>query len=287
MAATAFLAEKCQKCASRQTAQNRRLLASRPLRGRRETHRTRALAVLAGLAVGLALPGAGGADPAEQANTLRRQQDTLSARSHAALLSLYALDSQLASTRSRLAALQSEGESLRAAQARAKQEAAIAEDAWRKSVSALADHLRALYEQGEPDAIAVLLGAASVDDAMTRLDALERSARLNRQTIEQVRSAERSLAKLRSELEARQRQVQKLLAQAEQTATALAQARAERIAYISSLAQQRALNKRTIARLEVAAQRITARSQVVAVQQTVLKKLTQWPPAGRAASYSA
>lgn len=268
MAATAFLTEKCQKCASPQTAQTRRLLASRPVRGRTETHRTPALIVLAGLALGLALPGAGGADPAGQASALRRQQDTLSARSHAALLSLYALDSQLASARSRLAALQSQEESLRAAQARAKQEAAIAEHAWRKSVSSLADHLRALYEQGEPDAIAVLLGATSVDEAMTRLDALERSARLNRLTIEQVRSAERSLAKLRSELEARQRQVQQLLMQAEQTAAALAQARAQRIAYISSLAQQRALNNRTIAQLEVAAQRIAARSQVVAAQQT-------------------
>jgi 3D (Asp-Asp-Asp) domain-containing protein len=238
------------------------------VRGRRETHRTPALIVLAGLALGLALPGAGGADPAQQAHALRRQQDTLGARSHAALLSLYALDSRLASARSRLAALQSQAESLRAAQERAKHEAAIAEDAWRKSVSALADHLRALYEQGEPDAIAVLLGATSVDDAMTRLDALERSARVSRLTVEQARSAERSLVKLRSELEARQRQVQQLLAQAEQTAAALAQARAQRVDYIGSLAQQRALNNRTIARLEIAAQRITARSQVVAAQQT-------------------
>jgi 3D (Asp-Asp-Asp) domain-containing protein len=238
------------------------------VRGRRETHRTPALVVLAGLAVGLALPGAGGADPAQQANALRHQQDTLSARSHAALLSLYALDSQLTRARSRLSALQAQAQALRAAQAQAKLEATIVEDAWRKSVGALADRLRALYEQGQPDAIAVLLGATSVDDAMTRLDALERSARLNRLTIEEARSAERSLAKLRNELEARARQVQQNLAQAEQTAAALAQARAQRVAYIGSLSQQRALNNRTIARLEVAAQRITARSQVVVAQQT-------------------
>jgi cystine transport system substrate-binding protein len=224
--------------------------------------------VLAALAIGLALPGAGGADPAQQANALRRQQDTLSARSHAALLSLYALDSQLSRAKSRLAALQSQAAVLRAAQARAKHEEAIAEGAWRKSVNALGDHLRALYEQGEPDAIAVVLGATSVDDAMTRLDALERTARLSRLTIEQVRAAQRSLSRLRQELELREQHVQQLLTQAEQTAAALAQARAQRVAYIGSLAQQRALNNRTIARLEVTARQITARSQVVAVQQT-------------------
>jgi cystine transport system substrate-binding protein len=224
--------------------------------------------VLAALAIGLALPGAGGADPAQQANALRRQQDTLSARSHAALLSLYALDSQLSRVRSRLAALQSQAATLRAAQARAKEEEAIAEGAWRKSVNALGDHLRALYEQGEPNAIAVVLGATSVDEAMTRLDALERSARLSRLTIEQARAAQRSLSRLRHELELREQEVQQLLAQAEQTAAAFAQARAQRVAYIGSLARQRTLNNRTIARLEVTARQITARSQVVAAQQT-------------------
>jgi len=224
--------------------------------------------VLAGLAIALALPGAGGADPAQQANALRQQQGTLGARSHAALLSLYALDSQLSRARNRLAALQSEEAAVRVAQARARHEAAVAKDAWRKSVNALEDHLRAIYEQGEPDAIAVLLGATSVDDAMTRLDALERSARLNRLTIEQARDAQRSLARLRRVLELREQHVQQLVAQAEQTAAALAQARAQRVAYISSLAQRRALNNRTIARLAVAAQQITARSQIVAAQQT-------------------
>jgi 3D (Asp-Asp-Asp) domain-containing protein len=268
MAANAFLAEKCQKCIPRRTAQSGVLLASKPVRGRRETHRTPAVVVLAGLAIGLALPGVGGADPAGRANVLRRQQDTLSARSHAALLSLYALDSQLTRARSRLAALQSQAAALRAAQARVKQEEAIAQDAWRKSVNALGDHLRALYEQGEPDAIAVLLGASSVDDAMTRLDALERSARLSRQTIEQARGAQRALARLHHELELREQQVKQLFTQAEQTAAALAQARAQRVAYIGSLARQRALNNRTIARLEVTARKITARSQVVTAQQT-------------------
>ena len=243
------------------------MLASEPVRGRRETRRAPVVVVLAGLVIGLALPGAGGADPSQQAGALRHQQDTLAARSRAALLSLYALDSQLANTRARLSALHSQAAALRIEQARAKHEAAIAKDAWQKSVDALGDHLRAMYEQGEPDAISVLLGATSVDDAMTRLDALERSARLNRLTIEQARRAERSLTRLRRDLAARAQRVQALEAQAAQTAAALTQARAQRVAYIGSLAHQRAMNARTIARLETSARQITARSQVIATQQ--------------------
>jgi 3D (Asp-Asp-Asp) domain-containing protein len=224
--------------------------------------------VVVGLWAGLVLPGAGGASPSQQANALRRQQDTLAARSHAALLSLYSLDSRLANARAELASLQTQAVALKIAQQRAKHEAAIARDAWRESVNALGNHLRALYEQGEPDAVAVLLGATSVDDAMTRLDALERSARLNRVTVEQARAAERSLARLRQELAVRAEHVQALEAQAAETAVALTQARTQRLAYINSLARQRALNARTIVRLEATAQRITARSQIVAAEQT-------------------
>ena len=238
------------------------------MRGRRETRRAPVVVVLAGLGIGLLLPGAGGADPSQQAGALRHQQDTLAARSHAALLSLYALDSQLARARAQLASLQNEAAALRIEQARAKHEAAIAKDAWQKSVDALGDHLRAMYEQGEPDAIAVLLGATSVDDAMTRLDALESNVRVNRLTVEQARAAQRSLALLRRQLAARAYKVQVLEAQAAHTTAALSQARAQRVAYIGSLAHQRAMNARTIARLQTTAQQITARSQVVAAEQT-------------------
>src|SRR6266536_3494187 len=179
MSATAFLAEKCRKCASRRTAQSRRCVS------------VRARAWAKGDAPHA---GSGGARRTGDRPCLARR---------------------------------------RRARARARHEAAVAKDAWRKSVNALEDHLRAIYEQGEPDAIAVLLGATSVDDAMTRLDALERSARLNRLTIEQARDAQRSLARLRRVLELREQHVQQLVAQAEQTAAALAQARAQRVAYIS------------------------------------------------------
>ncbi len=233
------------------------------MRWRRESRRASLLYLFAGLAVGLVAPGSSGADPAQQASVLRSRQDTLAARSHTALLSLYSLDSELAQARSRLATLKTQAETLRAEQAQARREQTIAQDAWHVSVTALANQLRAMYEQGQPDAIAIVLGASSVDEAMTRLDALERTARVDRQTVEQVLGAERYLAHLRTELRLREERVSALELQAEQTAAALTQRRAQRVQLISSLTRQRAFGARQIKQLETAANQISARSRSV------------------------
>jgi 3D (Asp-Asp-Asp) domain-containing protein len=173
--------------------------------------------------------------------------------------------------------LRDEAETLRAEQAQTAREQAIARDAWRKSVNMLADQLRAMYEQGDPDAISVLLGASSVDDAMTRLDALERTSRVDRQTVEQAREAQRTLTGLSNELAIRAARVQTLTAQAEQTTATLAQTRAQRVAYITSLGRQRTWNERQIASLEAAASRITARSQTIAPAAQTATAITSVP----------
>lgn len=225
------------------------------------------LFLLGGLAASLVTPASGGADPAGQVKALRGKQQSIAARSHAVLLSLFSLDSELAQARSRLAALQTEATALRAEQAQAQREQSIAEQAWRKSVNALGDQLRARYEQGEPDAISIILGASSVDDAMTRLDALERTARVDRQTVNQARGAQRALALLRRQLELRSQRVASLEAQAAQTAAALVQRRAARVELIASLARRREFTGRQISRLESSARVSSARSQTVVTQQ--------------------
>lgn len=234
------------------------------MRWRRERRRAPLPVLVAGLAIALVAPNSSGADPAQQVNTLRARQHDLSARSHTALLSLYSLDSQLAQARSRLVSLRSEAATLRAEQEQTVREQAIAKDAWRKSVNMLSDQLRAMYEQGEPDTISVLLGASSVDDAITRLDGLERTSRVDRQTVEQARSAQGTLTRLSNELALRAARVQTLTLQAEQTTAMLAETRAQRVAYIASLARERTWNERQISSLEASANRITARSQTLA-----------------------
>src|SRR5205085_2164230 len=66
----------------------------------------RLLLVLGGVALAFSLAASGGADSApallQRAHALRAERTALSARSHAALLRLYALDSELARARARL-----------------------------------------------------------------------------------------------------------------------------------------------------------------------------------------
>jgi hypothetical protein len=60
--------------------------------------------------------------------------------------------------------------------------------------------LRVRYERDTNDVFSVVLGATSLEDAVSRLDELERSADLNRQAIEQSSSARRELAALAERL---------------------------------------------------------------------------------------
>jgi 3D (Asp-Asp-Asp) domain-containing protein len=156
---------------------------------------------------------------------------------------------------------------VRAERARVAHAEAIARRVWRKSVAALATQLRTLYEYGQPDTLSILFGATSIDDAMTRLEQLQRSARLSRETIAQTRSAQVSLARLRRTLAARAADLEQLLAQAEETTAALEQARARRVAYIASLSRQRVLNGKQIKRLQATSQQIAARSETIATDE--------------------
>lgn len=238
------------------------------MRGRWETHRAPAIVLSVGLVLALGLPGAGGADPTGSGGSLRDQQAQLGNRSHAALLSLYSLDARLTQARATLASLQLRVADVRAEQARVAQGERIARKVWRTSVDALGARLRTLYERGQPDAIAVIFGATSIDDALTRIDELEQSARLSRETIAQTRAAEHTLANLQHRLAARAEELRILVGRARQTAAALEQARAQRVAYLASLARQRTLTAGKIARLDAAAQRSASRSQTVAAAPT-------------------
>ena len=233
------------------------------MRWRRESRLALGLALVAALLLGVSLPGAEGAGPRKSADTLRRQQTGLSARSHTALLSLYALDARLAQARSELARVRARAGALRLEQQRVGREMAIVAGNLRASQRLLGDHLRTLYEEGEPDVIAVLLGATSLDDAITRLDELERSARQGAEAVTDARDGRAELHRLAAELAARVREAQALEARAECTAAALTSARAERVAYIASLTRQRRLNARQIAALDSEARRVVERTQTV------------------------
>jgi 3D (Asp-Asp-Asp) domain-containing protein len=236
------------------------------LRWRTESRLALGLALGAALLLGVFLPGAEGAGPKKGAGSLRQQQAGLAARSHTALLSLYALDSRLARARSELAGLHNRSQGLELERERIQQEIQVVGGNLEASQRLLGDRLRALYEEGEPDAIAVLLGASSLDDAVTRLDELERSALLGARAARDARDGRAKLQGLGLELAARIQEVKALEARAERTATALESARANRVSYLKALARQKRLTRREIAALDSRARQVVAKAQAVQTQ---------------------
>jgi len=237
------------------------------VRGRRESRPALVLAT-AGAVVVAALPAGAGAGPSRQATVLRGQQSSLASRSRNAVLGLYSLDTRLARARAELAALHARAAEVQRERARVAHEIVVARGILVESQRQLAMRLRTLYEQGEPDAIAVLLGATSLEDAVSRLDALERSAHLNREAIDQSSSARKQLGALAVRLASRAAELRILEGNAAQTAAALAAARAERIRYIASLRAEQRLEIRQIARLDATARSSAQRSQAIAPEQT-------------------
>jgi len=235
------------------------------VRWRRESRLALGLSVVVGVLL-TSLTGAHGAGPKEKAGELQRRAAGLSARSHEALLGLYALDSQLGAARTRLQSLRERVDALRREQRVIRRETAIVRGNMLSSQERLAAHLRMLYEEGEPDAIAVMLGATSLDDALTRLDELEQSAHQGARAAAEAESGRARLNRLGVVLATRVHSTEALEARAERTAAALAAARAERVGYIASLERQRELTEREITRLEARARLVVRRSHVVEAQ---------------------
>jgi peptidoglycan DL-endopeptidase CwlO len=249
---------------------------SAPVRWRRESRLALGLALAVGLLLGASLAGAQGAGPAKSADDLRHQQSGLSARSHTALLSLYALDSRLVQAQSELERLRGRVEALRRERQLVERQVGVVEGNVQASHRLLGDRLRTLYEEGEPDAIAVLLGATSLDDAATRLDELERSAHLGARAAEDAQDGRSKLRRLAAALAVRMERAQQLQARAERIAASLASARAERVSFLASLAERRRLTARQIAALDSRAQQVVGRAQTV--QAEVVS--TTWVAAG-------
>jgi cystine transport system substrate-binding protein len=223
-----------------------------------------ALLTALGATVLLVSPLASGAGPS--ADELRRKEADLAQRSRSAVLDLYSLNSRLDGARAQLQALQTRSAELQRERAANRMQLAIAERAFRISQRQLEQRLRALYEQDEIDPLAVVLGSASLDEAMNGIDGLNHLASQNESVIEQTRGARRQLSALSRSLAARQAELLRLQASAASAASALEQARSERVAYIGRLANERRLTAVQITGIEAQARAAQATAATVAIQ---------------------
>lgn len=221
-------------------------------------------AVAAGLTVAAVVPIALAADSSSlrsQAEGLREEQQALGASSQAALHELYALETTLATARRQVATLAARRRQLERRHAATRRHLAAAGRSARVSQRHLEDLLRSLYQRDDVDPLAVVLGAQSLDEALTGLDSLSRAGRENVRVVQRAQAARGRLARLAASLAARRGELVQVEAAAQARASELEAAVSERRTAISELRRRQDLSARQLTGLEAqarAAQRRTA-----------------------------
>jgi peptidoglycan hydrolase CwlO-like protein len=239
-----------------------RLVMCGPVRGGRMSRLAFGLALSAAILLSASLAGA------QNAASLKQHQSVLATKSHSALLGLYALDSRLAQTHGELARIHAHVVALRAERLQVQLQLKLVAGNLRVSQELLGAHLRTLYEEGEPNAIAILLGSGSLDDAVTRLNDIEQSARQSEAAVTDTKAGRAKLTQLAGRLAAQTRRAEQLEASARATAASLERARTARAAYLASLTRERRLTKRQLAALDTHARRVVEKAQVIQSQTT-------------------
>jgi len=215
---------------------------------------------LAGAAAALVLAGVSAAGAALPGDSLQPQSHSLESRTHRALLDLYALDSRLHTARGRLSSLEKQAAQLGDEQAQLTQRLTATRRTLAVSQQRLGENLSLLYKQDDVSALAVVLGAESLDDAVTRLDDLNRVADQSREVVAVTAGVQSRLTKLRATLHAKRVKLNAAVAAARGTATSLAAARVERVGFIFRLRREQRLKVAQIHALETTAQRVVHKS---------------------------
>jgi 3D (Asp-Asp-Asp) domain-containing protein len=227
----------------------------------------RLAAAFTGIVLVSAVPVAIGADasaPQSQTAGLRAESGSLEARADAATLELYSLETQLGRARSQLAAVEAQRRALAREQASARAQLRIARRAVHAAQAQLSDLVRALYEQPGQDPLAIVLGAASLEEAVAGLDSLSRAAGQNNRIVAQARAARKRLTAADARLAARGAELAQAAAAAEARAAALAAAAASRRQFVAGLRRQQELNAARIASIEQQAREAERRTAALA-----------------------
>jgi 3D (Asp-Asp-Asp) domain-containing protein len=214
---------------------------------------------------------------------------SLESQRRAAVLDLYALDSRVGAAQHRLSALQQQTAALRAQQALLQQQTAATRTTLALSQDQLAENLRNLYKRGSVSALAVMLGARSLDDAVSQLDTLNAVADQSERVVSVATHAQTRLTRLRATLVSERTRLDAAVGAASATLTTLTTARAGRVAFIARLrtaerlkaAQIRALETQ-VARAQVKSAELTAAAVPEAASQQPVSAASPAPTAAAA-----
>jgi len=211
--------------------------------------------------VALQLPAASGAGAPslrERAQQLRSENAALTGRANAAWLSSVSLSTRLDQTRAALVRFRARTQAISAQRAESEESLQLARRTLKLSQSQLAERLRVLYEQGDTDPMAVLVGATSVDDAISRLESLHRIAGQDRLVIDEAKAARARLIAATQRLAAQEAQARETEEATAATVAALDAARREQAANLASLQAKRSANSGAISSLEAQARQLAS-----------------------------
>jgi 3D (Asp-Asp-Asp) domain-containing protein/septal ring factor EnvC (AmiA/AmiB activator) len=227
----------------------------------------RGTAVWAGIAAAcvaliaaLQLPAATGAQSSselrQRAQSLRDENAALGGQARAAWLSSVSLGTRLEQTRAGLARLQARTSSITAKRAEADEGLRLARRTLTISQQRLERRVRLLYEQGDADPMEVLVGAKSLEEALTGLESIHRIARQDRIVIEQAEAARARLIVATKRLATQEAQARRAEAATEATLVALEAARREQAAQLAAFRAEQSSNSTAISSLEAEAREL-------------------------------
>jgi cystine transport system substrate-binding protein len=217
---------------------------------------------------------------------LKERGAELERRSQQALLDLYALGSRLDQARADLARLDAQAAALARRQESARREYRAALETQSNAQLQLGGQLRLLYEQDQPDSIAVILGAASFNEAIEDLDNIKRIAHATESVLDQAKRAKQRVSRQKARLAAQVARTKAARDRVSAGAADLERARSERSGYLTQLRQEQALNNAQIVDLEARAAAAQQRAQQVTAQVHRQEQPQQPAPADSSSSSS-
>jgi len=220
------------------------------------------------------LPATSGAD---QIGRLRATRAALGTQERAALLQLFSLRTgvdrargRLTTVRQRLAGARHDRDTARRQLRAARRTLAVAD-------ARLAAQLRAIYMYDRPDVVSVLFGATSLDDVLSGLDSVNRTAASTHSLIVQTRRARARVGRRLHSLTRLTARLSRLQEAATAAGAAIAGREAEQAAYIAGLHTRQRLTAQQIAHLEHRVRAAEAASTMVTVQAHAAKSLLAPP----------